>query len=61
MTLLSVEHISYGAETGFIRKRKKEILHDISFCVEKGGNRGHYGGKRRREIHTVKSRHGPAS
>ena len=36
MTLLSVEHISYGAETGFIRKRKKEILHDISFCVEKG-------------------------
>lgn len=36
MTLLSVEHISQSVETGLIRKRKKEILHDISFCVEKG-------------------------
>ena len=36
MTLLSVEHISYGAETLFILIRKKEILHDSSFCVKKG-------------------------
>ena len=36
MTLLSIEHISRSVETGFIRKQKKEILHDISFCVGKG-------------------------
>ena len=35
MTLLSIEHISRSVETGFIRKQKKEILHDISFCVGK--------------------------
>ena len=35
MTLLSIEHISRSVETGFIRNQKKEILHDISFCVGK--------------------------
>ena len=30
MTLLSIEHISRSVETGFIRKQKKEILHDLS-------------------------------
>ena len=35
MTLLSIEHISRSVETGFIRKQKKEILHDSSFCVGK--------------------------
>lgn len=36
MTLLSAEHISFRVETGLIRKRKKEILHDISFHVKAG-------------------------
>ena len=48
MTLLSVEHISQSVETGLIRKRKKEILHDISFCVEKGET-DFKGAKRRME------------
>lgn len=61
MTLLSIEHISRSVETGFIRKQKKEIFHDISFCVGKRETVGHYRGKRRREIHAGESHHGSAS